>query len=133
MPTRSAARWRACAPSLALGVALALAWVAPARALAPGDRVDDFRLVDHQGVSHQLYYLSDMRAVVLASYGNACAEMPAAVAALTSLRAKLADPAVAFLMIDANLGDTRAAVAAQAAKLASDVPILLDETQLIGE
>jgi hypothetical protein len=49
-----------------------LVLAAPAAALEPGDRVDNFRLVDHAGVSHELYYLSDLHAVVLAAHGTAC-------------------------------------------------------------
>ena len=31
----------------------------------PGETVDNFRLLDHKGGSRELYYLSDMKAVVL--------------------------------------------------------------------
>ena len=41
-------------------------------ALSPGDTVDNFRLLDHTGESHELYYLSDMKAVVLMAQGNGC-------------------------------------------------------------
>ena len=43
-----------------------------ALALNPGDRVDNFRLVDAAGKAHELYYLSDMKAVVLMVQGNGC-------------------------------------------------------------
>jgi hypothetical protein len=45
----------------------------PALALNPGDVVDDFRLNDQKGQSHELYYLSDMKAVVLMADGTDCA------------------------------------------------------------
>ena len=47
---------------LALGVFCA---ARSAFALSPGETVDNFRLLDHQGGSRELYYLSDMKAVVL--------------------------------------------------------------------
>ena len=61
-----------------------LLFAGSALALNPGERVDNFRLLDQTGASHELYCLSDARAVVLMTYGN-------------------------------------------------DLPILIDETQLIGE
>ena len=44
----------------------------PALALGLGDHVDNFRLLDQAGASHELYYLSDAKAVVLMTYGNGC-------------------------------------------------------------
>ena len=43
-----------------------------ALALNPGDRVDNFRLLDQNGASHELYYLSDAKAVVIMVHGNGC-------------------------------------------------------------
>jgi hypothetical protein len=59
----------------------------PTWALTPGETVDNFRLVDHEGKSHELYYLSDMRAVVLLAQGNGCASARQAANDLESLRA----------------------------------------------
>src|SRR5678816_3420702 len=55
-------------------------------ALSPGETVDNFRLLDHQGGSRELYYLSDMKAVVLMAQGNGCAASRDAVPGLKSLR-----------------------------------------------
>lgn len=42
---------------------LPLLWLASqAWALAPGEGVDNFRLLDQNGKSHELYYSSDMKA-----------------------------------------------------------------------
>ena len=43
-----------------------------AAAMNPGDRVDNFRLLDHKGASHELYYLSDAKAIVVMIHGNGC-------------------------------------------------------------
>ena len=40
-------------------------------ALTPGERVDNFRLLDQNGASHELYYLSDAKAVVLMTTATA--------------------------------------------------------------
>src|ERR1044072_9196546 len=47
------------------GILLSSLWLAPHAVAATNDVADNFRLTDHQGVSHELYYLSDMKAVVL--------------------------------------------------------------------
>ena len=54
-------------------VAMPLLWLAgQAWAIAPGQVVDNFRLLDQNGKSHELYYSSDMKAVVLMVHGNGC-------------------------------------------------------------
>jgi peroxiredoxin len=101
--------------------------------LAPGSVVDNFRLLDHQGASHQLYYLSDQKAVVLIAQGDSCAANTAALPELTKLREKYASQGVPFLMINSNSNEGRDQIVAAAKKQNIDLPILLDETQLIGE
>jgi hypothetical protein len=113
--------------------AMAVLGAGPALALDPGGTVDNFRLLDHRGGSHELYYLSDMKAVVLMSQGNGCDASTAAVPAFKALRDKYRSQGVEFLMINSNLKDTRDAIAQEAARTGIDVPILLDDTQLIGE
>lgn len=119
---------RACLSAAALGLVSA-----QALALSPGDTVDNFRLNDHKGESHELYYLSDMKAVVLLAQGNGCKASNEAAAALESLRAKYESRGVAFLLINSNLDNTREAIVKEAAQAGINVPILVDEKQLIGE
>jgi mono/diheme cytochrome c family protein len=113
---------------------LAVAWLAtPAHALAPGAVVDNFRLLDHTGKSHELYYLSDMKAIVLMVQGNGCPIVRHAVPALKEVRARYQEQGVEFLMLNSNLQDTRDSVAKEAAEFSYDIPILIDAGQLIGE
>ena len=118
---------------LALGVFCA---ARSAFALSPGETVDNFRLLDHQGGSRELYYLSDMKAVVLMAHvngGNGCATSRQVVPGLKALRDQYRSQGVEVLLIDSNLPDTQAAVAKEAAALGLDMPILMDDTQLVGE
>jgi hypothetical protein len=101
-------------------------------ALSPGDVVDDFRLNDQNGQSHELYYLSDMKAVVLLAAGNGCAASRAAAKAMDALRARYQAQGVEFLAIDSNLNDTPASMAPET-KTDGTLPVLSDELQLIGE
>jgi hypothetical protein len=57
---------------LLLAVLAGFFFAGSALALNPGDRVDNFRLLDQTGASHELYYFSDAKAVVLMTYGNGC-------------------------------------------------------------
>ncbi len=107
----------------------------PLVAAASPETLDNFRLTDQQGASHELYYLSDMKAVVLLAQGTQCKASQAAAATLEGLRAKYEPQGVTFLQINSNLpgsanGVSRPTVATQATK---GIPVLVDETQLIGE
>jgi peroxiredoxin/mono/diheme cytochrome c family protein len=114
--------------------ALTAFWLAaPALALAPGDVVDNFRLLDQNGKSHELYYSSDMKAVVIMVQGNGCPIVRQALPALQEIRDKYQAQGVEFLLLNSNLQDKRDAVAAEAREFSIDFPILLDESQLIGE
>ena len=83
----------------------------PALALSPGERVDNFRLLDHSGASQELYYLSDAKAVVLMAYGNGCGIVRNTLPALREIRDRYRAQGVEFLLIDSNLQDDRDAIA----------------------
>ncbi len=101
--------------------------------LTPGDKVDNFKLLDHTGKMHELYYLSDMKAVVLLVQGNGCPIARNALHTYKELRDKYQEQGVAFLMINSNLQDKRKSIAKEAEEFGIDFPILVDDTQLIGE
>lgn len=126
----------ACRLRRALGCALLLSGLclaAPAPALEPGERVDNFSLLDHRGASHELYYLSDARAVVLMVHGNGCPIVRKNWPTLREIRDRYREQGVEFLLINSNLQDDRASIAREAAEFGIDLPVLVDETQLIGE
>ena len=113
----------------------ALGLGAPLLAFGAPETLDNFRLTDQQGASHELYYLTDMKAVVLLAQGSECKGSQAAAAALEGLRAKYEPQGIRFLHINSNLPGSadsvsRPTVATHATK---GIPILVDETQLIGE
>ena len=116
-----------------LAVVAGLFFAGSAAALIPGNRVDNFRLLDHTGASHELYYFSDAKAVVLMTYGNGCGIVQKSLPRLREIRDEYKDKGVEFLLIDSNLQDDRDAVAKESTEFDNDLPILIDETQLIGE
>lgn len=114
-------------------VALMAALSTPALAIEPGQVVDNFRLLDQQGKSHELYYLSDMKAVVVMVQGNGCPIVRQALPALAEIRARYQAQGVEFLLLNSNLQDTRDLTAKEATDFKIDFPIMLDESQLVGE
>lgn len=106
---------------------------APAQALGPGDKIDNFQLLDQNGASHELHYLSDARAIVLMVHGNGCPVVRNTIPRLKEIRDRYREQGVEFLMINSNLQDKREDVSREAADFGIDIPILVDESQLIGE
>ncbi|MEQ9452878.1 MAG: redoxin domain-containing protein [Pseudomonadales bacterium] len=97
------------------------------------DRVDNFRLLDHQGASHELYYYSDAKAIAFLVQGNGCPIVRNAMPRFKELRDEFAAQGVQFFMLNSNLQDNRGNINAEVAKYGYDIPVLIDETQLIGE
>ncbi|MDY6947851.1 MAG: redoxin domain-containing protein [Pseudomonadota bacterium] len=114
-------------------VALVAALSGPALALEPGQVVDNFQLPDHQGKSHELYTLSDSKAVVVMIQGNGCPIVRQALPALAEVRARYQAQGVEFLLLNSNLQDTRELTAKEATDFKIDFPIMLDRSQRVGE
>src|SRR5258706_4007669 len=103
--------------------ASALFFSGPSQALEPGERVDNFRLLDQAGASHELYYLSDASAVVLMTYGNGCGIVQKSLPRLREIREEYKARGVEFLLLDYNLQDDRDAVARESQELGIYLPI----------
>ena len=100
-------------------------------ALDEGSRVENFRLMDHQGASHELHYFADAPAIVLMTHSTSCSTMPQSLQSLTSLQTQFSPAGAEFMLINSDLRDRRTTVAASVAD--ADLPLLLDPTQIIGE
>ncbi len=100
-------------------------------ALGPNDKVENFRLLDHQGGSQELYYFSDAPALVLMSHSSSCTSAEPQLAKFKALQAQYADAGVEFMLI--NSLDSRDAIRAHAQKTSLSAPVLMDATQIIGE
>jgi thiol-disulfide isomerase/thioredoxin len=104
-----------------------------ALAIAPQERVENFRLLDQQGASHELYYYDDMKAVVFVVQGNGCPIVRNAMPTVEALKQEYADQGVQFFMINSNIQDNRQTVAREVEEFGWDIPVLIDDTQIIGE
>ena len=110
-----------------------LATVTHAQGLEPQEHVENFALLDHRGAAHELYYYSDAQAVVLMVQSNGCPISRNAWPRFQKLRDEYAEKGVRFMMINSNLQDHRVSIGWEAEKFGIDLPILVDETQVIGE
>ncbi len=106
---------------------------APALTVAVPERADDFQLTDHTRLAHQLYYFKDASAIVVMTETNGSKLSRDNAAQLEALKAAYAGKGVLFYMLNSNLGDTRDATAAEAKAQGYDIPVLMDERQLVGE
>ena len=89
----------------------------------PGERIDDFVLLDHSGQAHKLYYLSDASAVVLTAHSTSCpGDYPSR---LEEAAATYGERGVTFLLVNA---DPTARDQAQ-----SELPVLIDDAGLVGD
>ena len=116
-----------------LAVLATIVLTAQAWALAPQERVENFRLLDHEGNSHELYYYSDAKAVVVMVQGNSCPIVRNAMPRYKQLRDQYASLGVQFFLLNSNLQDNRQKVSREAEEFGFDIPVLLDDTQIIGE
>ncbi len=110
-------------------------WLLPSgvQALQTGDLVENFRLLDQKGSSHELYRYADAKAIVVLVQGNGCPIVRNVMPAFRAIRDTYAKQGVDFMMLNSNLQDTQAAIAREATEFGYDLPILKDQTQLIGE
>ncbi len=114
-----------------LAVILWLAILACAPAWA--SRVPDFSLIDQNGRFHQLSRYSDSDIVVLLTYHKDCEVSRNALTELVSLHERFSGNEVRFQVLVADPTETRASLRDLAERLDTDLPLLLDETQLVTD
>src|SRR5690554_4944084 len=99
---------------------------------ANNDRAGDFALLDHQGFFHHMAWYDNNKAVVFLVHANGADETRNALRQLEQLRARYADDAVVFKLLN-PLGEERSSVAADVARLGTDLPVLIDDVQAVSE
>jgi mono/diheme cytochrome c family protein len=114
---------------------VAIADPAPTPAVTPvtaAAKAENFRLTDHRSYSHELFYYRDAPAIVLISHASGAAHLKAAAPALKELQAKYGEKGVKFFLLNSKAGEKRETVAAEMAALGLDMPVLMDDAQLVG-
>jgi hypothetical protein len=96
------------------------------------EKVDNFRLVDQDSKSQDLYYNKNAAAVVIVSWADGQFSRDTA-PAIEALKAKYAGKNVRFFMLDSTPTDNRDAIGAEVKKASLSIPVMMDDNQLIGE
>ncbi len=114
-------------------VIAALAITLTSSTYALPDRIGDFALLDSDGAFHQLSRYRNREALVLMSFDNRCASIDTAVGQLKSLQRDWSDQGVAFGLIDSSGEADIQAIRATKARHGLDLPLLIDNGQLVTE
>jgi hypothetical protein len=115
---------------------LALFTVAAAisfNAHAAPDRVGDFTLIDNNGKAHTLSKYAFNKAVVIIAQQSGCTNNQENIARYKQLRSNWDHRGVSFLMLNSSVKDDRDGIRAEEAVWFYDIPIMDDETQLVGD
>jgi AhpC/TSA family len=96
-------------------------------------KVDNFRLVDQKSKAHDLSYYKNSPAIVIVAQANGANFVRDAAPAFKALQDTYAVKGVSFFMINSTLTDNRDTIATELKTLGLDLPVLLDDTQLVGE
>ncbi|MBT5953613.1 redoxin domain-containing protein [bacterium] len=94
--------------------------------------VDNFRLVDHNGNGHELYYYSNKKAIVIISHGIGCPIVRKNISAIQLLNEQFYSKGIQFFFLNANIQDTCSLIKEEADSYSIDIPILKDNTQFIS-
>jgi peroxiredoxin len=96
-------------------------------------KVGNFMLVDENLGAHELYRMADKSAIVLITQMNGCPISRSQAPAYKELQQQFAGKGVEFMMLNSATQDNRETIAAEAKAAGFDMPILLDQNQLVGE
>lgn len=99
----------------------------------PIDRIKNFKLADQTGKVHELYKMTDAKAIVLTMHTKGCPIGQQLVPDFKELQAAYEPKGVKFLMLNSNLYDTPAAIAEEVKSFGSKIPVLKDADQSVGE
>lgn len=98
-----------------------------------GEKVGDFALIDHLGAFHQMSWYDDNQAVVILSHAVGAEVSNGSLAMLTELRAKYDQQGIVFFGLNPGLQTDRELVGVDANDTGLDLPVLMDDAQLVSE
>ncbi|PCJ23495.1 MAG: hypothetical protein COA96_11635 [SAR86 cluster bacterium] len=97
------------------------------------DRVGDFSLIDQIGNFHQMSWYNDNQSIALLVQANGSKATLDAIPRYIALQKSFASQGIQFFMINPMGRLNRDAVNAEISALTTDIPVLMDDTQLISE
>ena len=112
-------------------ILLAAIFLVSSQVLHAQERVGDFALLDQNGDFHHMGHYSYQKAVVLLAQGADCRSFPAALAQYSVTDNKYAGSGFEFMMINVTGDQNRERVRRQAMGYDTDLPLLMDESQVV--
>jgi len=100
---------------------------------ALAEPVGDFSLLDHEGYFHQMSWYDDHAGIALLVQANDSSEVAAAIDDFIGLKERFDDQGIEFFLINPMGRHNRDDVAVQVEQLGADLPVLMDDAQLISE
>ena len=97
-----------------------------------GDRIGDFALIDNQGTQHHMAWYDDQNAVVILPQANGATDA-SALADLADLKELYAGRGVVFFLLNPGMETDREAVSQDLVSLGVELPVLMDDAQLVTE
>ncbi len=115
---------------IAIGVA-AIFCAAATSSLQAAERVGDFSLLDQDGFFHHIGWYDDHKAIAFLVQVNGSDQTEQAAATYAQLQSRFDAQGIEFMMIN-PLGQERASVKQAVADLGVQVPVLIDDAQMIS-
>lgn len=112
---------------------LAFASVFAMNVQAGAERVGNFALIDHEGFSHQLQKYGDSKAVVIIATAADCRENIEKLPKYRLLRTTWESQGISFLALNSAAGDSLDEIRLMDELHNFDLPILVDDSQLVAE
>lgn len=99
----------------------------------PIAKIKNFKLADQTGKVHELYKMTDAKAIVLTMHTKGCPIGQQLMPDFKDLQAKYEAKGVKFLMLNSNTYDTPKMIADEVEHFHSTIPVLKDADQSVGE
>lgn len=103
-----------------------------AASISAAERVGDFALLDQDGKFHHIAWYDDHKAIAFLVQLNGSAQTRAAVQDYQRLYAQFDEQGIEFMMIN-PLAQSRAAVQQETVSLGIELPVLIDDTQIVSQ
>jgi mono/diheme cytochrome c family protein len=97
-----------------------------------GERVGDFALIDNQGTQHHMSWYNDQNAVVILPHAIGSTDLDA-LSRLQQVEETYAEQGAVFFLMNPGIETDREAVSNDLASLGSELPVLMDDAQLVTE
>ena len=101
--------------------------------LQAAERVGDFSLLDQIGNHHKMSWYDDHQSIAFLVQANGSQASTAAIPAYIELQKKYSSQGIQFFMINPKGLLDRDAVAAEVSQFTNEIPVLMDDSQIVSE